>query len=541
MHNKITTLSSLLLLSGSAFAQQTGQTQAPVIPAVPVQTAQDVVVNGAQTDIEASRDFLAGKLIIGRKQIEQSGLQNVNEILKREPVVTLGKDGRISLLGLPGYTQILLDGRAPMGKSPLEMDLTQVDKIEIIKSATAETGPFGIAGTINVISRKIERKTQQQLRLGMNETAGEYSANGAWTLNQFSPDSPWSFNLNANGGRSRSPSNSVSEQRLLTAAGVQPQFQANRHVLKMTEISTLVTELAYQFGAGNTLSFKPDYGQFTNEQTIAEQRNWFNGRQQQAWQHNTSPLSGYNLPLSWTYDGDDFGQIDTRLRYSHMQNKGDTLRLDQDSASPAGAAFAVRRQQYRDDMTNTHWSFNYRKSFSGGHTVKSGWEWTYGRNDMQRAYWLNDAVDTSLALFSGPSQYTENKRRIFVQDDWRVNKTLALNGGLTMEDQVLDIQEEGARSQARFRVWSPSVHLSKKLESDQKRQFRVSLARSFRAPEANQLMLQPGINPFAPCVPGAGCGSNTIDTADSMGNPHLQPERALALNLSYEHGLSRDS
>jgi outer membrane receptor for ferrienterochelin and colicin len=100
-------------------------------------------VNGSQTDIEASQDFVAGKVIIGRKQIEQSGLQNVTEILKRDPVITLGKDGRISLLGLPGYTQILLDGRAPMGKSPLELDLSQVDKIEIIKSTTAETGPSG--------------------------------------------------------------------------------------------------------------------------------------------------------------------------------------------------------------------------------------------------------------------------------------------------------------------------------------------------------------------------------------------------------------
>lgn len=42
---------------------------------------QQVVVNAAQD--EASRDFAAAKIIIGRKQIVDSGVQNVNELLKK--------------------------------------------------------------------------------------------------------------------------------------------------------------------------------------------------------------------------------------------------------------------------------------------------------------------------------------------------------------------------------------------------------------------------------------------------------------------------
>lgn len=72
-------------MSASAWSQDTSKT-----PAAP-QVQQQVVVNGSQTDIEASRDFVAGKLIIGRKQIADSGLQNVSEILKREPAVSVGK------------------------------------------------------------------------------------------------------------------------------------------------------------------------------------------------------------------------------------------------------------------------------------------------------------------------------------------------------------------------------------------------------------------------------------------------------------------
>jgi outer membrane receptor protein involved in Fe transport len=90
-------------------------------------------------------------------------------------------------------------------------------------------------------------------------------------------------------------------------------------------------------------------------------------------------------------------------------------------------------------------------------------------------------------------------------------------------------------------MWSPSVHLSKRIKGDSKRQFRVSLARSFQAPGIDQMLLHPWINPFAPCGSDALCGANDIDDADSAGNPALRPERALGLNASYTHGLGADS
>ena len=71
---------------------------------------QQVVISGAQTDLEASQDFVAGKIIIGQKKIAGSGLQNTGELLRREPAISVDKSGRIGLLGLPGYTQVLVDG-----------------------------------------------------------------------------------------------------------------------------------------------------------------------------------------------------------------------------------------------------------------------------------------------------------------------------------------------------------------------------------------------------------------------------------------------
>ena len=167
MKNYFKYLSILFLTNTHVFAQEEKL----------VLQVQKVIIDGNQSDLESNRNFVASKLIISKKTINESGLQNVSDILRREPAITLGKDGRIGLMGLPGYTQILIDGMPPSGKNALDLDLIHVEKIEIIKSATASTGPFGIAGTINIISRKIERTRSSQLKLGSTSTGGQHGAN----------------------------------------------------------------------------------------------------------------------------------------------------------------------------------------------------------------------------------------------------------------------------------------------------------------------------------------------------------------------------
>ena len=159
---------------------------------------QEVIVNGSQSDIEAQRDFVAGKILIGRKRIDESGVSTVAELLKQHPAITIGRNGNLGLQGLPGYTQVLVDGEASLGgKGPLELELIRVDKIEIIKSSVAEFGPFGIAGTINVITRKLDKKSNQQLTIGAATQAGRPSANVAWSINQNDANSVLNFNAHA--------------------------------------------------------------------------------------------------------------------------------------------------------------------------------------------------------------------------------------------------------------------------------------------------------------------------------------------------------
>ena len=158
------------------FFSTQAQAQSEITP-----ITQKVIVNGSQTDAEESRDFVAGKIIIGKQRIAESGVQNVGEILRREPAISIGRDGRIGLLGLAGYTQVLVDGAPPHGPDVFGIDLVHVERIEIIKSTTAVTGPVGIAGTINIVRRKTERKAFTQLRVGGSSTGNSGGADLAWS------------------------------------------------------------------------------------------------------------------------------------------------------------------------------------------------------------------------------------------------------------------------------------------------------------------------------------------------------------------------
>ena len=75
---------------------------------------QQVEIVGAISEVDARRDSIAGKIIISRKTIEESGVSSAADLLKRHPAVTISSNGKLGLMGMPGYTQILIDeiGRA---------------------------------------------------------------------------------------------------------------------------------------------------------------------------------------------------------------------------------------------------------------------------------------------------------------------------------------------------------------------------------------------------------------------------------------------
>ena len=142
-------------------------------PAGKPQALDKVTVSGAPTASSRRRNSTASKLIIDREEIGRYGDTQLGDVLRRLPGVTLGgrpgRGGDIRLRGLGGgFTQILIDGeRAPAGFNVDQLPPDQVERIEILRAATAETGARAVAGTLNIILREPLAKREQELRLGL--------------------------------------------------------------------------------------------------------------------------------------------------------------------------------------------------------------------------------------------------------------------------------------------------------------------------------------------------------------------------------------
>jgi outer membrane receptor protein involved in Fe transport len=165
-------------------------------PDTPRATLERVEISGRRSDVDQRRQSTAAKIVVGREELDKYGDSSLGEVLRRLPGVTVpgapGRGGAPRLRGLGGgYTQILLDGqRVPPGFSFDSIEPDQIERIEILRAPTAETGARAIAGTINIITREGFRRRDDELKLGFGLEEGRLSPGLNWTTTATMARSP---------------------------------------------------------------------------------------------------------------------------------------------------------------------------------------------------------------------------------------------------------------------------------------------------------------------------------------------------------------
>lgn len=494
-----------------------------------------VTITASQSDTDAQRDFVAGTIIIGRKRIEASSARSVEEMLQREPAVTV-RDGKIGLLNLPGYTQILIDGRPPTTGKPLaQLALVHVEQIEIIKSSTAATGPFGIAGTINILSRKAARKTETTA--SMSGTVGsDRRLQASLSHNQSTQGSPFRWSVNASADQSVHRVNSDARLMRLRADGAEDVLRKDvTHGKSRDPAQVISGNLVWQTTSAGTFTLSPELVHLGGGSSDIT-HHMSDGVAWRTAGASDSRMGSLALPLKWKYQPAGKGRLDIEL-WNHTSR----MRTDDQVHDSIGASIIHREQYEQRDARSHQLDLRYSRRLDGGHDVQLGAALTRTVEDARYRYQSDGITDMAYAALSPLSKRVSRQQRIHVQDEWRIDDALAATLGLSGEQETLQFDEESLRQRARYRVWSPSLHLARKFGNEGDRQLRLSLARSFKAPEDAKRTQRLAIDPLAACPVNGACAANTIDTADSAGNFHLQPERALGLNATYNHGLGEDS
>lgn len=500
-------------------------------PAASTSGVQTVEVQG-KTQYDERRLDTATKIVVTQEEILKYGDTNLGDVMKRLPGVTVGgvqgRGGAIRMRGLgAGYTQIMLNGEpAPPGFSLDSLSPDMVERIEVIRAATAEHSTQAIAGSINIVLKKAVQTAQRELKLGAQTDGDKPMAIVNYQLSDKA--GPWSYAIGGNLAKGKYDRPGVFTEQSYDAKGKQ------------------ILERSTQTGSvGNFTSFgmapRINYN-FANGDTLTTQ-NFINYNKSDGQNYETSQTSLGALP---NYSSDaqdyksDFLMVRSNLNWVHKM--ADSAKLDvklglnynKRSTDVTFAGYNQAGQNTLQRLSNSDGtdkgftsSGKYSAPFVEDHSLVFGWDMAYSKRNETRIQ--NDAIlnGSPIRPINLNEVFDANVTRmaVFAQDEWQYGKQLSIYGGLRWEG--INTKSSGnsyATVDNRSAVWSPVLQVLYKLPDSKNDQLRAGLTRTYKAPDTNRLIPRRFISL-----------NNSPTNPDSMGNPDLKPELAWGLDLAYEH------
>ncbi len=504
------------------------------------QRVDAVEITGKNSATEERRNSSAAKIIITREDLEQYGDSNLGEAMRRLPGVTTG--GRPGRPGAPvmrgmggGFTQILLDGqRIAPGFSIEQITPDQVERIEILRAPTAETGARAIAGTINIILREPLRQTNNEIKLGVQEERNKYSPNASWTHNGTVGEAG-TYNITGSTTFTHQLTDDASRtiyEDLLTGAKLLEQYSFGR-VNSERENYFLSGRGQWRLGNGEQFGVQTFLAHNAAESHSVGSLDQMYGQSPSPYATRAGSFVGrfdvarINLNLNQRFDAE--------TRYEIRGGVG-RFWSNTDSVSEQFASNGAHNllQTSRGDVRDRSWSVNGKiiRSFANAaHSVTAGWELENQIRNETSVTLLNGVQQ--LAALGSEFDVTTQRIAAYLQDEWDINPQWGANAGVryemikTSSSNALDSYTNTSR------VLTPLAHLVWRFAAPSRDQLRLSLTQSYRSPSVQQLGTRPSLNTLYP-VPGA----NTAISPDRAGNPNLKPERANGIDLAFERYLT---
>lgn len=506
----------------------------------PGQRPQQVEITGTATpeSNEERRRSTASRITYGREELDRMGDASLGEVLKRLPGVTLGgppgRGGQVRMRGMGGgYTQILIDGqRMAPGFSLDSIPPEQIEKIEIMRAPVAEYGARAIAGTINVVMRADFKRKTNELRVGGGADGSRPSAGIGWTGNGNTERLGW--NLAINGFRGGQDTESDTTNRELDASGTTTRLQ-QVHASTRGMRTGLFTNgrLQLRFGPGEALDLQPfvnlvrtrGNGHTVLLQPIGSDQPFADstGRRESEWA--MARLNG-----TYTTATASGGRL--LLRFGGRMSRSTSLNsLTQTGGSIVGTRLRLEDSSERDSALDTNGKFS--QLLGESHSMSAGWELERTRRSDRATVTLNGVVDP---IESGDAVQARVQRlALYAQDEWEWSKAFSFYVGARWEgiETRSDAVAQRGAVRNRSQVFTPLAHMVWKIPDAPRDQVRLSLTRSYRSPNLDQLVARPRYSTLYPDL----SQPNTATSPDRIGNPALKPELAWSLELGYEHYL----
>jgi outer membrane receptor for ferrienterochelin and colicins len=543
---------SAMLLTLHAYAQETTPPVKESTPAAesPAQKkskpepapekVEAIEVTGKKDAQSERRNSTAAKIIINREDIEQYGDTNLGDVLKRLPGVTQGgrpgRGGGVAMRGMGGgYTQILINGeRNPPGFSIEQISPEQVERIEILRAPTAETGTRAVAGTINIVLREPLKAQSDEFKAGVQAERNRYSPNLSWSRNDsFSDTGTYnvSLSLNRNDQLTDTRTNTLSTD--LTSGASILQQDGFSSADSQRNAVYLTSRVQWRLGAGELFSLQPFLVHSENKTRTLGTLNQSLGNSAAPYANSDSIANAtnnaYRIGAQLLRRLDSQTRLDVRANVGRLNNKSDST-LNQNG----GTQDLV--EQRTADVNDRSWSVAVKgmRSFEAGHSGVIGSEVERTNRDESGTTKLGTTTLNTRALdLGGDLSASINRTALYIQDDWDPAENLSANLGVRWESIQTSSDNFSTSVRNESRVITPVGHLVWRFASPRKDQVRLSLTQSYKPPTTQNLIARTSINNRNP-QPGGG---NLDVNADSGANPNLKPELAKGIDFAYERYL----
>ena len=542
---------------------------------------ESIIVTG-QIGLRNRTETVAPELTYGQEFFQDFEPTSVGDSLKRVPGVAFGSDigeyDSPALRGLAeGFTQILVNGRPIPGagndrtvfvdRIPAEI----IDRIEVIRSPSADIDSQGIGGTINIIL-----KDGTSLPPGVIARAGllyypdgddTIRGSGAVSASGRNEDESFSYSVTIDAQQRYNPK--ITREEVFnddvpgfddTETGLElfNPFDRDASIApERVEESDTRRSFDFSINADATFRLAPEHqlrfdGFFIRtrrrdtELTLALERDDIEDEFEiDAIEISEEPFRQENFGLSALYEGTIAENLtaESQLRFSQFRERTgtDLFEVDDDLVEDLddfttedipgiGPGELVETDDIDARDSELSFDASLRWVFGGGHSLKAGFFARHKNRDFSQITLedLDEDEPTDVTEGSGAFEFRERRLDGFIVAEWQLASEVTLQTGLrseyTRSRQILPTPNEFGETEARDSVYhlNPSAHLQAGLTDGL--QLRASIARTVRRPAINQLV--PFVDREAP-----------EDDDVTIGNPDLAFETAWGIDVGVEQEL----
>jgi len=512
---------TLLILAAGFSASALAQHSPPDTPVPQVE-----VKSGTY---DPRRDDTASRIVVRREEIERYGDASVPDVLKRIPgvSVTVGAGGaqEVRMRGLAGgYTQILLDGeRTPPGFTLATLSPEMIERIEVLRSASAEFSNESVAGTINIVTRRKVRKQEREVKLGYMDAREFRGPTFSTDLADRGEASSWSFS--ASGNHDALDRETSSYQTNTRPDGTLDMRRSTRLAERgrMNRLN-LSPRLGWTFENGDSLEWETlaNGGSFRNH-GHAVTTTTIGAPPQVPDLHTVGAFDDRMLStnLRWNTTLASSAKLESKIGITRSWQDTQVRRSGVDGLGRPETEGSVRTET---DARGASTTGKYTRAFEGGHVLAIGWDAGLDESDDLRA-----EADAVRVLPPGqPPVETFAARAlraaVYAQDEWTMSPQLSLYLGARWEGVRTRVNGNTFdTTRVRSSVFSPVLQTLWKLPGKKGDQLRLALSRTYKAPDLYSL------------VPRRSAWENNSATeADYVGNPNLKPELAWGVDAGWE-------